>query len=144
MNSSTLNNTFNKITGNKIFKSLFNNYGEIMFRLVSKTFLIILSFLLDDKLFGSLVLVIVVETIMTNILRFGQDRRLLSSEENTAVPIKEYLILLVLACLIFYFVYTKQRNSVFLSRAYRATFSPYRAKKNAAFGGSNFSRFAQY
>ncbi|MEC9303166.1 MAG: hypothetical protein VYD59_01850 [Bacteroidota bacterium] len=86
-----------------IFKSIKKNHGEVLFRLSSKLFIVLMSLLLDSSLFGSLVLVFVNEAIFSNILRFGQDRRLLSLEDRRKIPLKEYFILSIISILIYFF-----------------------------------------
>ena len=74
-----------KLFRNDIFVTAFGNYGEILFRLFSKFFLVFLSLYVNSELFGALVLVLVVDAIASNIFRYGQDRRLLLLHENNEI-----------------------------------------------------------
>lgn len=98
-----MNKIFNTVSKNSIVKSISNNYGEVFFRLTSKFFLILFSLIVNTELFGSLVLIIVLETIITNVLRFGQDRRLLSLINTSLIPLKEYCLLTFITLIFCYY-----------------------------------------
>lgn len=84
----------------KLISLFIKNFGEILFRLGSKVFLIITSLILNSEIFGGLVLFLVIESILTNVFRMGQDRRLLISAEKSKIPLIDYFFLLFLVTLI--------------------------------------------
>ena len=88
----------------KLQQAFVTNSGEVLFRLSSKVFVVLMSLILDPSLFGALILVFVNEAIFGNIIRLGQDRRLLSKLNINKIPVKEYVLLLIFSSIVYYFI----------------------------------------